>query len=178
MRQLKNKARTFAERVLKVNHAGENGAVHIYAGQRVFGRLTAPAMMAELCEFRMHEEKHREIFASELRRRGVRRCRSYLLCGIGGYVLGLFTGLFGRAAIAATTVAVERVVLAHLREQLRVLGESDAEAAAAISQIVADEQEHHDRSAAQAAGDRFWTAILSPVVSLSTESVIWLGMRL
>lgn len=175
---MKNKARTFAERVLKVNHAGENGAVHIYAGQCVFGRLTAPAMMAELREFRMHEEKHREIFASELRRRGIRRCRSYLLCGIGGYVLGLFTGLFGRAAIAATTVAVERVVLAHLREQLRVLGENDAEAAAAISQIVADEQEHHDRSAAQAAGDRFWTAILSPVVSLSTESVIWLGMRL
>ena len=93
-------------------------------------------------------------------------------------MLGLFTGLFGRASIAATTVAVERVVLAHLREQLRVLGESDAEAVAAISQIVADEQEHHDRSAAQAAGDRFWNAILVPVVAFSTESVIWLGMRL
>lgn len=178
MKQLKNKARTFAERVLKVNHAGENGAVHIYAGQMVLGRLTAPALMAELREFRKHEEKHREIFASELRRRGVRRCRSYVLCGIGGFVLGLLTGLFGRTAISATTVAVERVVLGHLREQLRVLRGCDAEAVAAISQIVAEEQEHHDRSAEQAAGDRFWKAVLAPVVAFSTESVIWLGMRL
>lgn len=135
-------------------------------------------MMAELREFRSHEEVHREIFASELQRRGVRRCRSFVLCGIGGYVLGLLTGLFGRAAIAATTVAVERVVLVHLRGQLRALERIDAEAVAAISRIVVDEQEHHDRSATQAAEGKFWPAILSPVVALSTESVIWLGMRL
>lgn len=178
MKQSKNRAHTFAEHVLKVNHAGENGAVHIYAGQLVFGRLTAPGLVAELREFRIHEETHREIFASELRRRGIRRCRSFVLCAIGGYVLGLMTGLVGRTAIAATTVAVERVVLAHLREQLRVLDGSDAEAAAAISHIVADEQEHHDRSATHAAEGKFWPAVLSPVVEISTESVIWLGMRL
>lgn len=178
MKRSKSKARTYAERVLRVNHAGENGAVHLYAGQLVFGRLTAPGIMAELREFKSHEEVHRQIFASELQRRGVRRCRSYVLCGIGGFMLGLVTGLFGRAAIAATTVAVERVVLAHLREQLRTLEGVDAEAVAAISHIVADEQAHHDRSATQAAEGRFWPAVLSPVVALSTESVIWLGMRL
>lgn len=178
MKRSKNKARTFPERILKVNHAGENGAVHIYSGQLVFGRWTAPGMMAELREFRSHEEVHRAIFATELQRRGVRRCRSFVLCGIGGYTLGLVTGLLGRAAIAATTVAVERVVLAHLREQLRTLEGIDAEAVAAISRIVADEQEHHDRSATHAAEGKFWPAILSPVVALSTESVIWLGMRL
>jgi 3-demethoxyubiquinol 3-hydroxylase len=178
LKRSKSKARTYAERVLRVNHAGENGAVHIYAGQLVFGRLTAPGIMAELREFKSHEEVHRQIFASELQRRGVRRCRSFVLCGIGGFMLGLVTGLFGRAAIAATTVAVERVVLAHLREQLRTLEGVDAEAVAAISHIVADEQAHHDRSATQAAEGRFWPAVLSPVVALSTESVIWLGMRL
>lgn len=178
MKRSKNKAPTFAERVLKVNHAGENGAVHIYTGQLVFGRWTAPGMVPELRDFRTHEQAHREIFASELRRRGVKRCRSFALCGIGGYMLGLLTGLFGQTAIAATTVAVERVVLAHLREQLRMLDGSDAEAVLAISRIIADEQEHHDRSATQAAGGKFWPAILSSVVALSTESVIWLGMRL
>lgn len=169
---------SLAERILKVNHAGENGAVHIYAGQLVFGRITAPDLVAELSDFRAHEEQHREIFSSELQRRGMRRCRSYVLCGIGGYVLGLLTGLFGRAAIASTTVAVERVVLSHLREQLSVLEGKDAEAVAAISRIVADEQEHHDRSVNHAARGKFWPAILTPVVAASTESVIWLGMRI
>ena len=177
MRSFKGKA-TFAERVLRVNHAGENGAVYIYAGQLVFGRLTAPGMVEALREFRRHEMAHRDLFASELRRRGVRRCRSFALCAVGGFVLGLATGLFGRSAIAATTAAVESVVLRHLYEQLRALEGQDMEAMAAISRIVADEQEHHDRSAMYASQGRFWPAVLSPVVAASTESVIWLGMRL
>lgn len=87
-------------RIVKVNHAGENGAVNIYAGQLLFARFTAPSLVEELREFRSHEMAHREIFRAELERRGVRRCRSYLLCGLGGYVLGLITGAFGRGAIA------------------------------------------------------------------------------
>lgn len=171
-------ASSYAERVLKVNHAGENGAVNIYAGQLVFGRLTTPGLMSELREFKAHEEEHREIFASELRRRGVRRCRSFFLCGLGGYVLGLITGIFGRAAIGATTVAVERVVLQHLRARLQTLEGRDAEAAAAVSRIVGDEQLHHDRSVAHAALGRFWPGVITPLIEACTESVIWLGMRL
>jgi ubiquinone biosynthesis monooxygenase Coq7 len=164
--------------VLKVNHAGENGAVNIYAGQIAVARWTARNLVEELREFRSHEEKHRSVFLRELERRGVRRCRSYMLCGIGGYVLGLLTALLGRSAIAATTVAVEKVVLEHLREQLRILQGHDQEAVAAIKSIVAEEQEHHDRSAVHARQGKFWPRLLSPVVSVSTESVIWLGMRL
>ena len=113
-----SESQEFASRVLKVNHAGENGAVNIYAGQIFFARITAPAMVAELGEFKSHEERHRAIFWAELQRRNRPRCRSYWLCGIGGFMLGLITGVFGRRAIAATTVAVERVVLRHLEHQL------------------------------------------------------------
>lgn len=166
-------------RILKVNHAGENGAIHIYAGQIITARLTAPALVAELREFKSHEERHRAIFAVELQRRGVRRCRSFLLCGAGGFLLGLITGLFGRSAIAATTVAVERVVLGHLQHQLRTLAGQDDAAVAAIGLIVQEEQAHHDQSAAHlAAAGRLWPRLLTPIVAASTESVIWLGMRL
>lgn len=169
----------FARRVLKVNHAGENGAIHIYAGQIFIARLTASAMVSELREFKAHEQGHRAIFWAELQRRGQPRCRSYLLCGAGGFVLGLVTALFGRRAMAATTVAVEAVVLRHLQHQLRVLDGHDVAAAEAIAKIVAEEQQHHDQSAShlQQAG-AFWPALLKPVVSASTEFVIWLGMRL
>lgn len=59
----------YAVRVLKVNHAGENGAVNIYRGQIFAARLTARDMLAELKEFKSHEENHRSIFCSELQRR-------------------------------------------------------------------------------------------------------------
>ena len=164
-------------RILKVNHAGENGAVHIYAGQIAIARWTAPAMVAELLTFQQHELEHRAIFAAELQRRSQRRCRSYGLCGVGGYVLGSITALFGKHAIAATTVAVEQVVLAHLQHQLAELQGVDPRAAAAIASIVQDEQQHHDLSAAHAQSARWWRALLIPVVAASTETVIWLGMR-
>ena len=136
--------------MLRVDHAGEHGAVNIYAG----------------------------LFLAELQHRGVRRCRSYGLCGAGGFVLGLLTGMLGRQFIAATTVAVERVVLEHLRLQLQELSGQDERAVAVISAIVEEEQQHHDQSASHLSGYRVLPQLIGHVVSASTESVIWLGMRI
>ena len=165
------------DRIVKVNHAGEHGAVSIYTGQILLARLTAPGMVDELIEFRSHERRHRALFAAELQRRGRARCRSYWLCACGGLALGLITGLLGKNAIAATTAAVESVVLRHLTEQLAVLQGLDPEATTAISAIIEEEQQHHDQSVSRGT-DGFWRRVLTPVVSASTESVIWLGMRL
>lgn len=165
-------------RIIKVNHAGEHGAVGIYSGQLVFARLTAPALVSVLAEFRAHEMRHRATFGGELQRRSNPRCRSYWLCGAGGYLLGLITGLLGPGAIAATTVAVEAVVLRHLNRQLLQLEEIDAAAVHAISSIVAEEQQHHDTTLGPARAGKFWPRVIKPIVSASTEAVIWLGMRL
>ena len=166
------------DRIIKVNHAGEHGAINIYSGQILMARITARGLLEQLAEFRSEEEKHRAIFLAELQRRGRPRCRSYWLCGLGGYLLGLITGLLGRRAIAATTVAVEAVVLKHLEHQLSVLSDSDPAATTAISAIVSEERQHHDQSEAHLEGHGFWRAVIEPVVSASTEGVIWLGMRL
>ena len=171
-------ASDLGNRIIKVDHAGEHGAVNIYTGQIFFARFTAPHLVAELAEFRSHEIRHRAVFAAELSRRAHPRCRSYMLCGLGGLVLGLVTGLLGSSAIAATTVAVESVVLRHLDHQVATLSASDPEATSAIASIVAEEQQHHDRSLGPAQAGWFWPRVLTPVVSASTQAVIWLGMRL
>jgi len=127
-----------AGRAMKINHAGEHGAVNIYAGQILVARLTARHVLPQLRAFKAHEERHRMIFQHELARRGMRRCLSYGLCGLGGYVLGVCTGLLGAPGISLTTTAVERVVLRHLHLQRAEL-QGDADAATAIDAIMADE---------------------------------------
>src|SRR5882672_891024 len=97
---------TLGDRILKVDHAGEHGAVNIYRGQALVSTWRAPAIVEELQAFQRHEEGHRQLFLTEMQRRGVRRCRSYHFCGIGGWLLGVGTGLLGPSAVAATTVAV------------------------------------------------------------------------
>lgn len=165
-------------RILKVNHAGEHGAINIYRAQLLTSHWRSRQFVAELQHFLAHEKRHRDIFAKELERRGLRRCVSFHLCGVGGWVLGLLTGIAGKKAIAATSVAVEHVVLRHLEQQLIELAGHDAAAHEAVLAIIEDEKEHHDRSAQLLAEPNLWLRFLMPIVSWSTESVIWLGMRL
>ena len=169
---------TLGDRIMKVDHAGEQGAICIYTAQRWFARWRAPEMVAELDRFLAHERGHKALFGAELARRDRRRCRSYVWCGLGGFVLGSLTGLAGRHAIAATTVAIERVVLRHMREQVTVLEGVDGEATQTLVKIIAEEQEHHDLSAVRVGAGGFWPKAIDPVVAASTEAVIWLGMRL
>ncbi len=165
------------DRILKVNHAGEHGAISIYTGQLLLARWTAPKLVAELYEMREHERKHREVFWQELQRRQRPRCKSYWLCAAGGITLGLLTGLLGSKSIAATTVAVERVVLTPLKKQIELL-QDDPQAVSAIQSIIGDEQSHHDQSASRVNERDWWFRLIKPVVSASTEAVIWTGMKM
>lgn len=169
---------TLGDRIMKVVHAGEHGAVNIYRGQAIGVRLFRPDMIAELDEFRAHETRHRSIFEAELSRRGRPRCRTYHLCGLGGLMLGAVTGVMGERAIAATTIAVERVVLRHLAAYRHALQPVDHEGFEALSQILTDEQEHHDAFLTRAGRPGWLVSGLSRIVAGSTEIVIWLGMRL
>jgi ubiquinone biosynthesis monooxygenase Coq7 len=169
---------TLGDRVMKVDHAGEHGAICIYRAQLWFARWTAPEMIVELEEFLFHERRHRALFGAELARRGRRRCRSFLLCGLGGFVLGGLTGLAGRRAIAATTVAIETVALRHMHAQVDTLAVIDPPAAETLRDVIADEQRHHDLSDQRLSRPGLWPKLIGPIVEGSTEAVIWLGMRL
>jgi len=165
-------------RIIKVNHAGEFGAINIYRAQIGVARLFRQPHLAMLREFIAHEKKHLQIFGDELARRGVRRCRSYWLCGIGGFVLGLVTALLGRKGVMACTAAVETVVTRHLEQQLDVLDRiGDHEARTAVQAILADEEEHRDTAVEEGFDCVFYKPVYALVMA-ATESVIWLGMRL
>lgn len=171
------RAASVAEKMIKVDHAGENGAVNIYRAQRFAASIRAPGLLPQLLEFQRHEEEHRDIFRTHLNEIGVRRCVSYHACGLGGFTLGIITGMIGPSAIAATTYAVEHVVLAHLQEQLEFLKSNDQRAHDSVERIFADETSHHDTAKAQIASDGPLTRTLIAVVKMSTELVIRFGMR-
>lgn len=170
-------ASTIAEKMIKVDHAGENGAVNIYRAQRLVARIRAPSLCRQLADFQQHEEEHRRIFQAHLTAIGVRRCVSYHLSALGGFSLGFVTGLIGPSAIAATTFAVEHVVLRHLEEQLDYLRTASPAARECVTQIYEDERQHHDIAEGRLVRDGWMTRVLIAIVQFSTEMVIRIGMR-
>ena len=69
------------------------------------------------------------------------------------------------------------MVLRHLEHQLSELEGKDPLAVSAIASIVAEEQAHHDHSLEPVQPGSVWQRVLTPIVSASTEAVIWMGMR-
>ena len=170
-------AQTISEKMIKVDHAGENGAVNIYRAQRLVARVRSPSLLDQLAHFQSHEEAHRLQFESYLQANGIRRCVSYHLCGIGGFALGIVSGIVGPSAVMATTFAVENVVLEHLQTQSTFLKKNDIAAYDCVRAIIVDEQEHHDHAFENLDANQIQNSIWIKIVKFCTESVIGFGMR-
>jgi len=161
------------DRILKVAHAGEVGAVAIYRAQIFAAYLRAPRLLPQLREFADHERRHRAIFAEALALRHGHPCTSRWLCAAGGFALGLVTGLIGERAIAITTVAVERTVLGHLEAWQAELVSTDIAAWAALDEIVQEERDHHAAFMPMSPADE--ASLLAKVVTLGIQGVIAIG---
>jgi ubiquinone biosynthesis monooxygenase Coq7 len=163
-------------RILKVNHAGEYGAIRIYRAQIFVSRHLHKDLLAFLEETVSHEVDHCRMFREAMAARHSRPCYAMWLWGLGGYALGLMTAIMGKNAIMVCTAAVERTVHRHLEEQIDFLAGRDEALKVAIADIQAQELGHllhaeaHIRPGPLNRG-------LSSAICVSTEVVIWLSTQ-
>jgi ubiquinone biosynthesis monooxygenase Coq7 len=170
-------AQRVVKRILRVNHAGEQGAIAIYGAQISRARSRFPDLLPWLEETLGHEKKHRDTFLALMSARAVTPCPVAGIWSVGGAVLGFVTALFGRFGVVVCTAAVERTVHKHLVEQIAYLKGRDDALADNIRQVQVEEDAHlafaeanHDSRAPSA---RF----LSIAVEVVTEILIWLATR-
>lgn len=152
--------------MIRVDHAGEYGAVRIYEGQlAVFGRQPAVAeTRAAIGAMAAQEARHLERFDALIAEHGVRPTALRPLWDVAGFALGAATALMGEKAAMACTAAVEEVIEAHYAQQGETLSGADQSLAATIAEFRADEAEHRHQAlaagAAQAPGYRLLSAAI------------------
>jgi 3-demethoxyubiquinol 3-hydroxylase len=162
-------------RILKVNHAGEYGAIRIYKAQLWFARRWYPDIVDFLEETLGHEIRHCREFFAAMPERNTRPCRIMSLWGNGGYVLGAVTALFGAQSIWVCTSAVEETVHKHLLDQLAFIEGKDEELSALINSIMAEEIHHLEYANSKIVDERKPGQILRSTISVVTEILIWLS---
>lgn len=162
-------------RILKVNHAGEFGAIRIYGAQIAVARLLYPDIVPALEEMRADEIDHCRLFREAMPARGARPCRIMSLWSLGGYVLGALTALGGRNTVWICTEAVESTVHRHLEDQLAFLADRDPQLHALIASIQQEELTHLREAENNQQARGLSRALLLPLVSGLTDLMIWLS---
>lgn len=163
------------ERMIRVDHAGEYGAVRIYQGQlAVLGNGAKGDMVRHMAE---QEVAHRETFERLMRERGVRPTVLQPFWHVAGWLLGAGTALLGERAAMACTVAVETVIDSHYAAQADELGPDEAPLKATIEQFRAEELEHRDIGLENEAELAAGYPVLSNLIKAGSKTAIWLSER-
>jgi len=134
-------ARRLAE-ILRVDHAGELGAVYIYLGQRAVLDARGGALPAQLAHMEAQEAVHLAAFDRLLPEHGVRPTLFTPLWRLAGFALGAGTALLGETAAHACTEAVETVIEGHYAGQIAELHDTHPALAAELSGFRDDELAH------------------------------------
>jgi ubiquinone biosynthesis monooxygenase Coq7 len=162
-------------RILRVNHAGEYGAIRIYSAQIAIARRLWPDVVSDLTEMLGHEVEHCAAFRAAMPTRQSRPCRVMSLWSMGGWLLGAATALAGRQSIWICTAAVEAAVHRHLDDQLFFLAGKDLELHGIIAAIREEELSHLHHAEEQIAGKVSQRHVLRGLISTVTDALIWLS---
>ncbi len=170
-------SRPATDRILRVDQAGEYGAVRIYAGQLAVMGDRAP-LSGEVRHMAEQEAEHRAKFDALIARRGVRPTALQPFWHVAGFALGAATALIGPKAAMACTAAVEEEIDRHYSAQLDELGTSDPELSGLIEQFREDERAHRDTALANGAEQAPAFPVLSGAIRLGCRLAIRMAERI
>lgn len=163
------------DRMVRVDHAGEYGAVRIYQGQlAVLGKGrhgdTLRHMLAQ-------EVEHKDYFQRQIAARQSRPTLMQPFWHVAGFALGAGTALLGEKAAMACTVAVEEAIDEHYAEQATLLGEDEPDLYAHIVRFRQEELEHRDIGYDNGAEQAPAYPVLSGAIKAGTKLAIWISER-
>ena len=168
------------ERVIRVDQAGEFGAVRIYEGQlaalRWTGRTHGDAH-AKIAAMARAEREHRTAFDRLMVERRVRPTVLSPLWSVAGFGLGVATALMGDKAAMACTVAIEETIDEHYAGQAAALGDDEAKLRSTIETFRDEEIEHKNEALASGAQQAPAYGALTAAIKAGSKLAIWLSTR-
>ena len=111
------------EEFIRVDHAGERGAIKIYEGQllALSTFIKNDKLKKTIEEMKEHEKEHCDYFENEIKVRNIKPTKLLPLWDLLGVGLGFGSTILGKKAAMLCTASVEEVIQEHDRAHLPIL---------------------------------------------------------
>jgi ubiquinone biosynthesis monooxygenase Coq7 len=164
--------------MIRVDHAGEYGAVRIYEGQLAVLGATKSEAVDAIRHMAEQEKRHLTAFDNLINQRRVRPTALEPFWRVTGFALGAATALMGEKAAMACTAAVEKVIDEHYAAQVARLGESDRELKETVESFRLEEVQHRDIAMAHGAEEARGYRLLSEGIKAGCRLAIALSEKI
>ena len=168
------------EEIIRVDHAGERGAIKIYEGQLLALKTIKQdeSLKDKIEQMKEQEKEHLEYFEKEIQKRKIKPTYLLPLWDIMGVTLGFGTALLGKKAAMLCTASVEEVIEDHYQNQLKKLGNDEMELKAKIEKFMGDEVDHKNMAYEAGATNKGMYSIMDQVIKVGSRIAISISEKI
>ena len=168
------------EEIIRVDHAGERGAIKIYEGQLLaLKTIKQDNNLKDIIEdMKEHEKEHLEYFEKEIQKRKIKPTYLLPLWDVMGVTLGFGTAILGKKAAMLCTASVEEVIEDHYQNQLKKLGNDEKDLKAKIEKFKNDEIDHKNIAYKSGATNKGLYSIMDKIIKTSSKIAITISEKI
>ena len=177
---MKKTDKKILEEIIRVDHAGERGAIKIYEGQLLALKTIKQdkSLKQKIEKMKEHEKEHLEYFEKEIQKRKIKPTYLLPLWDIMGVSLGFGSALLGKKAAMLCTASVEEVIEDHYENQLKNLGNDEMELKAKIEKFKGDEINHKNIAYESGATNEGIYSIMDKVIKTGSRIAITISEKI
>ena len=162
------------EEFIRVDHAGERGAIKIYEGQLLALNtvIKDEKLKKKIEEMAIHEKEHADYFENEIKKRRIKPTKFLPLWDLLGVGLGFGSTILGKKAAMLCTASVEEVIDEHYQNQINEIHDDEKELRNKIIQFREDELHHKDIAYKKGATKKGFYSIMDKIIKTGSKLAI------
>ena len=168
------------EEFIRVDHAGERGAIKIYEGQLLALNtiVNDEDLKKTINEMKKHEEEHCDFFENEIKKRNINPTKFLPLWDLLGLGLGFGSTILGKKAAMLCTASVEEVIDEHYKNQINQLENDEKKLKQIITKFRSDELHHKDIAYEQGATKKGLYSIMDKIIKTGSKLAISISEKI
>ena len=168
------------EEFIRVDHAGERGAIKIYEGQLLaLNTLVKNENLKKMIEeMKNHEKEHLDFFSKEIKKRKIKPTKLLPLWDVLSVGLGFSSAIMGKKAAMLCTASVEEVIDKHYQNQINQLNSNEKVLKEKIKKFRDDELHHKNIAYENGASKEGLYLILDKIIKTGSKVAISISEKI